>query len=85
LWIHDRWLTAIFTQKLLTTCAIFAILDNIRAMTFWTVKYDYFADHLAFIPSFRKAHYPYFCPYLVSILPLTARYGGQNLDFSPPR
>jgi hypothetical protein len=57
LWIHDCWLTTIFAQKLLTTCTIFAILDDIRAVALWTVKYDYFANHLAFILSFIKVHY----------------------------
>jgi len=57
LWIHDCWFTAIFTQELLTTCAIFAILDHVCAIAFRTVKYDYFAYHMAFIPSFIKAHH----------------------------
>ena len=48
---------AILAQELLAACTVFAILDHICAIAFRTVKDYCFADHLPFIPSFRKYHY----------------------------
>ena len=47
----------ILAQELLTTGAVFAILDHICAIALRTLKDYRFADHLPFIPSFRKYHY----------------------------
>ena len=60
--MHDSRLATVFTQKLLAPSAVFAVLDNICAVTFWTMKDDRFYDHAPFIPSFRKNHYPLFFP-----------------------
>ena len=55
--IHDARLAASLAQELLATGAIFAILDDLRAVAFWTVKNDRLAYHVSFIASFRKTHY----------------------------
>jgi hypothetical protein len=55
--IHHSRFAAVFTQKLLTACAVFAVLDNMRTITFWTMKCYFVFNHAAFIPSFRKNHY----------------------------
>jgi len=57
LWIHHSRFAAIFTQKLLVSGTVFAVLDYICAVTFWTMKDYRFYDHASFIPSFRKSHY----------------------------
>jgi len=51
---------AVLAQELLAACAVCAILDNICAIALWTVKDYRFADHIPFIPSFRRSHYPNF-------------------------
>ena len=51
---------AILAQELLAACAVFAILDDIGAIAIRTTEDYRFADHLPFIPSFRKSHYPIF-------------------------
>lgn len=54
--IHDGRFATVFTQKLLVACAVFAVLDNILAVTLWTMKDYRFYNHASVI-SFRKNHY----------------------------
>ena len=51
---------AILAEELLVTGAVLAILDDIGAIAFWTMKDYCFADHLPFISPFRKNHYRFF-------------------------
>jgi hypothetical protein len=51
---------ALLAQELLAASAVFAILDHIGAVAFGTVKDYRLADHVSFIPSFRKCHYRIF-------------------------
>jgi len=55
--IHDCRLMTILASELLVACAVFAVLDDIHAVASGTVKVDCFANHVPFIPSFRKTHY----------------------------
>jgi len=48
---------AILAQELLAACSVFAIPDNICAMTCRTLKDYRFAYHVPFISSFRKSHH----------------------------
>jgi len=51
---------AILAQELLAACSVFAIPDNICAMTCRTLKDYRFAYHVPFISSFRKSHHRFF-------------------------
>ena len=43
------------TLKLARTIAVLAILDDICAIAFWTVKHDRFANHVPFISSVNSS------------------------------
>jgi hypothetical protein len=55
--VHYGRLATILAEKLLVACTVFAILDDVCTVAFWTMKYLCLTNHLPFISSFRKSHY----------------------------